>query len=115
MSQDLGSTEETLVRQALELERMKEALALLGVNPCAWCKKFLRRGDAGALFDAGDLICYGCIRDWWAQRSAELAAKDRGTLEGKLVFWLREHHRAELIKDPHKLPESSVVGGFEKS
>jgi hypothetical protein len=107
MSQETDSTVELLAQQALELERMKEALALLGVNACAWCKKFLRRADPGALFDAGSLICYGCIREWWPQRSAEIDDKERQSLEGKLVFWLRDFHHAELFKDPAKLPQPS--------
>ena len=41
-------------------------------------------------------------------RCAELGAKDRGNLEGKLVFWLRDYHHAEQFKDPAKLPDSSL-------
>ena len=29
-------------------------------------------------------------------------------LEGKLVFWLRDYHRAETFKDPAKLPDNSL-------
>ena len=100
--------EEVLSRQQLDLDRMKDALGLLGVSDCSWCKKFLRRSDAGALFDAGELICFGCIREWWPQRSVQLGTKERETLESKLVFWLRDFHHAELFKDPAKLPESSL-------
>jgi hypothetical protein len=91
-----------------ELARLKDALALLGVRPCSSCKKFYRRTDPGALFDADDLICYACIPQWWPQHSAQLVLKDRETIEGKLVFWLRDHHRAEVFKDPAKLPETSL-------
>jgi hypothetical protein len=108
MSAEANEREEELVaRQALEIERMKDALGLLGVAPCAWCKKFLRKSEPGQLFDAGDLICYGCIPEWWAQRREQLSAKDCENLEGKLVFWLRDYHHAETFKDPTKLPESS--------
>ncbi len=92
----------------LELDRIKDALALLGVHACSCCKKFFRRADPGALFDAGELVCYGCIPAWWAQRCMQLGAKERENLEGKLVFWLREQRHAELFKDPAKLPESSL-------
>jgi hypothetical protein len=102
------SLEDILSRQQLDLERIKDAFALLGVNACARCMKFLRRTEPGALFDAGELVCYGCIHGWWPQRSAELTAKERENLEGKLVFWLRDHHHAETFKDPAKLPESSL-------
>jgi len=100
--------EEVLARQQLDLERLKDALGLLGVSACSWCEKFLRRSDPGALFDAGDLVCYGCIHEWWPQRCAQLSTKERENLEGKLVFWLRDFHHAELFKDPGKLPESSL-------
>ncbi|HZW95780.1 MAG TPA: hypothetical protein VFF64_22730 [Candidatus Eremiobacteraceae bacterium] len=103
-----ASLEEILAQQQSELDRLRDALGLLGVNACFWCKKFLRRSDPGMLFDAGELICYGCIRDWWPQRCAQLSSKERETLEGKLVFWLRDHHHAETFKDPAKLPESSM-------
>lgn len=99
---------DVLARHALDLERLKDALALLGVNACSCCKKFLRRSDPGALFDAGELVCYGCIHEWWPQRAAQLGTKERETLEGKLVFWLRDFHHAETYKDPAKLPEASV-------
>ena len=101
-------SEDVLARHELDLERLKDALALLGVNACAHCKKFLRRSDSGALFDAGELVCYSCIHEWWPQRAAQLGIKERETLEGKLVFWLRDFHHAETYKDPAKLPEASL-------
>jgi hypothetical protein len=101
-------TEDVLARLELDLQRLRDAFGLLGVSPCSWCKKFLRRTEPGALFDAGELICYGCIHEWWPQRCAQLTSKDRESLEGKLVFWLRDFHHAETFKDPAKLPESSV-------
>jgi hypothetical protein len=100
--------EEIVARQAAEIERLKDAFALLGVSACSWCKKFLRRTDPGALFDAGELVCYGCIHQWWPERCAQLSTKERENLEGKLVFWLRDYHHAETFKDPGKLPESSL-------
>jgi len=103
------SVEQILSRHELHLNRLKDALGLLGVSPCSKCEKFVRRTDPGAFFETGgDRICYGCIRDWWPERRAELGIKDRETIEGKLVFWLREHHRAEVFKDPAKLPASSI-------
>jgi hypothetical protein len=108
VSESNARVEGTLAHYQLEIDRLKNALTLLGVNACSWCKKFFRSTDPGALFDAGELICYGCILDWWAQKSAQLSSKDRENLEGKLVFWLRDYHHAETFKDPAKLPESSL-------
>jgi hypothetical protein len=100
--------EDGVAHQAREIERLTDALGLLGVNACSWCKKFYRRTDPGALFDSGGkLICYGCIHEWWPECCTELSIKDRENLEGKLVFWLRDYHHAETFKDPAKLPESS--------
>jgi hypothetical protein len=100
--------EETQTRQQLDLDRMKDALSLLGVNPCAWCKKYFRRSDPGSLFDAGELICYGCVRGWWPHRCMQCSSKELVDLEGRLVFWLRDHHHAETFKDPARLPENSL-------
>jgi len=102
------SVEKTLADYQMELDRLKNALGLLGVNACSRCKEFFRGTDPGALFDAGELVCYGCILEWWPQRSAQLSSKDHENVEGKLVFWLRDHHHAETFKDPAKLPESSL-------
>ncbi len=102
------TAEELLSHHTLELNRLKEAFALLGVSACSQCQKYFRRTEPGALFDAGTPVCYGCIREWWPQRCAELEVKDREDLEGRLVFWLRQYHRAESFKDPAKLPEPSL-------
>ena len=104
--------QETLSRQRHDIDRMKDALALLGVAQCSWCKKYFRRTEPGAMFDGGELVCYGCIPQWWPQRREQLTAssatsKDRDDVEGKLVFWLREFHKAETYKDPAKLPDCS--------
>jgi len=100
--------DEILARHEFDLEQLKAAFDLLGVSACSWCKKFFRRSDPGALFEAGGLVCYGCIPQWWQHRSEQLSAKDRENVESKLVFWLRAHHHAEVFKDPAKLPESAL-------
>jgi len=102
-----SALQEKLSRQQAEIDRMKDALALLGVAPCSWCKKYFRRAEPGAMFDGGELVCYACIPEWWPQRREQLSGKDRDDVEGKLVFWLRQFHKAESIKDPAKLPEAS--------
>jgi hypothetical protein len=101
-------SEDILARHQIELDRLKDALALLGVVHCSCCQKFFRRSDPGTVFDAGTPVCYGCIAEWWPHRCSQLDVKDREALEGKLVFWLRQYHHAELFKDPVKLPESSL-------
>jgi hypothetical protein len=100
--------DDILTRQQFDLNRLKEAFGLLGITACSRCQKFYRRTEPGTLFDAGELVCYACIHEWWPQRCAQLSSKDRETLEGKLVFWLRDYHQAETFKDPAKLPDPSL-------
>lgn len=100
--------DDILARQQFDLDRLKDAFGLLGITACSRCQKFYRRTESGTLFDAGELVCYACIHEWWPQRSAQLSSKDRETLEGKLVFWLRDYHQAETFKDPAKLPDTSL-------
>lgn len=104
-----SATDELLARQRFEIDRLKEALDLLGVNACHWCHKYYRRAEPGAVFDAGGgkLVCYACIPQWWPQCGAQLTIKEREDLEGKLVFWLKANHNAEVFKDPAKLPDGS--------
>src|SRR6202021_4043378 len=93
------TSQEVLARHQLDLDRLKDGLALLGINACSCCKKFLRRSDPGALFDAGELVCYGCIPEWWPQRAGQVGIKEPEAPEGKLVFWLRDFNDAALFKD----------------
>jgi hypothetical protein len=92
-----------------ELGQVKDALGLLGVQPCHWCKRFFRRADHGALLDCGDLICYECIHEWWPHRCVELNVKDREAIERKLKRWLVTHHNGQVIHDLKKLPDSQLL------
>ena len=100
---------ETLARIERDLGQLKDGLSLLGIRSCSHCRKFFRSSEPGTLFNAGELVCFGCIPDWWQQRTAQLNAKERDELESRLVHWLREYHRAEVIKTPNKLPEASTL------
>jgi hypothetical protein len=98
----------TLARVEHDLNDLIGALALLGVKRCSRCRQFFRCADPGALFDCGQLVCYGCIPDWWSSVSARLGVADREQLEGKLASWLRKHHRAEVIKvTPGSVPDTT--------
>ena len=93
-----GSLFATVARVERDLNELIEALALLGVKRCSQCRKFFRCTDPGALFDCGQLVCYGCLPDWWSSLSTRLYVADRERIEGKLASWLRKHHRAEVVK-----------------
>ena len=88
----------TLARVERDLSDLIEGLALLGVKRCSQCRKFFRSADPGALFDYGQLVCYGCIPDRWSSMSMQLNVSDRERTEGKLASWLRKHHQAEVVK-----------------
>lgn len=89
---------EALARVEHDLNDLVGALALLGVKRCSQCRQFFRCADPGALFDCGQLICYGCVPEWWHSLSAQLSVAERVKLEGKLSSWLRKHHGAEVVK-----------------
>jgi len=91
-----------------DADHLREGLGLLGVKPCCWCGRFFRASDAGVLCDCGDLVCYGCIHEWWPHRSAELGVKDREIVEHKLSRWLLTYHHADVIRQPAKLPEDRL-------
>jgi len=88
----------TLTRVEHDLNDLIEALALLGVKRCSQCRKFFRSSDPGVLFDCGQLVCYGCIPDWWPSLSNRLGVTDRERIEGKLASWLRKYHQAGVVK-----------------
>jgi hypothetical protein len=92
-----------------ELVHVKNALVLLGVQPCQRCQRFFRRADHAALLDCGDLVCYECIHEWWPHRCEELSVEDREAIERKLKRWLVAHHGGQVIHDLRKLPDSQLV------
>ena len=91
-----------------ELERLTTGIALLGIKPCVWCRKFFRNSDPGILFEAGPTVCYGCIPEWWHHQSDELTTKQRETVEFELKNWLVRAHHAEVVKSPDKLSKDPV-------
>ena len=98
----------TLSRVEHDLNDLIGGLALLGVKRCSQCKQFFRCADSGALFECDQLVCYGCIPDWWSSLSAQLNVAERERIEGKLASWLRKHHRAEVVKiTPGNVPDTT--------
>ena len=57
-----------------DLSALIDGLALLGVKDAPNVAEFFRCSDSGALFDAGDLVCYSCVPAWWSARAPELSA-----------------------------------------
>ena len=97
-----------LTRVEHDLNDLIGALALLGIKRCSQCRKFFRCADPGALFECDQLICYGCIPNWWSSLSTRLGITDRERIEGKLASWLRRHHRAEVVKvAPGNVPDTT--------
>ncbi len=103
-------TGDALARLERELARLKTGLELLGVKACSCCRNLFRATEPGNLFDAGELVCFTCIRHWWPERSRALAAQDRELIEHKLVHWLLNHHGAKVVRDHEKLPPDDGRG-----
>jgi hypothetical protein len=96
--------DDALARIERDLELLRQGLSLLDVKPCSRCRRFFR-AEPGALFDSGrELICFGCIPQWWPQRSPELSVNDRELMEHRLVRWLLTRHHAHVIHQAEKLP-----------
>jgi hypothetical protein len=99
-----SDTPDELARLERELARLKSGLELLGIKACCWCKNLYRATEPGNLFEAGELVCFTCIRHWWPARSQGLAAHDRELTEHKLVHWLLAYHGAKVVRDAGKVP-----------
>jgi hypothetical protein len=99
---------ETLSRVERDVNDLIAALALLGVRRCSQCRQFFHCADPGVLFDGGQLVCYGCVPNWWSSLSTRLGVADRERTEGKLASWLRKYHRGEVVKEiPGKVIDTS--------
>ena len=90
---------ESLADVARDLQDVINALALLGIVRCSQCKQFSRASDAGAIFDYGKLVCYGCVPHWWSSLSSRISIADREVIEAKLAAWLRKYHGAIVVKE----------------
>lgn len=103
--------DEALQRIERELQEQAKALALLGLRQCSCCRKYLRYDGPGAVFvDAGELVCYKCVHDWWLNKSPQLPITDRTTIEQKLVHWLIYQHHAKVIKQTGKVLDNLPEG-----
>lgn len=87
-----------LARIDRDLENLKNGLSLLGVKPCCRCGMFFRSSERSHLFDCGELVCLDCVYEWWTSRVPELSLQEREVIERKLVNWLVNHHRAQVIR-----------------
>ena len=105
-----NDTHDALERLERELARLRSGFELLGVKACSCCQNLFRATEPGNLFDAGDLVCFACIRHWWPGRSQTLAANDRELIEHKLVHWLLNHHGAKVVRNLDKFPADDSQG-----
>ena len=96
-----------------DLNALIDALALLGVKRCSQCRQFFRTADPGALFEGNQIVCYGCIPDWWQSTSGQLCVADRERAEAKLASWLRKHHNALIVKSTPGAPREISSAEFQ--
>jgi len=94
-----GSPSDTIAHLERDLAAVIDALALLGVKRCSRCNQFFSCSDPGALFDCGQLVCFGCIKAWWTAYSGQINVSNRDEVERKLSSWLRKYHHAEVLKE----------------
>ena len=109
MTAEPNDPEETLARISQELQHLREGLRLLGLRPCSHCGRYFLSSDAGALLDAGQLVCYICLHDWWQQRSPALSVQQRQTAEHKILRWLVAYHGAKVVNRPDKMPPAEEI------
>jgi hypothetical protein len=104
------SLSEKLVRAERDLTDVIEALALLGIKRCLQCRHFFPSSDPGALFGTGNLVCYGCVPEWWPAYSGKIDVREREKIETKLSSWLRKYHGAQIVKEERgKTPETNPL------
>jgi hypothetical protein len=81
------------------LNQFISALGLFGIEPCSLCGSLLRSSEPAALFNGnGELVCAGCVQEWWSMRSEQLDAPDREAVERKLTHWLVNYHNGRVIR-----------------
>ena len=91
-----------------DLDALIGGLELLGVRRCAGCGRFFRSPDADSFLHGGELICLGCVPTWWASRSTEMNAAEKGRIENKLALWLLRNHQAQVAGPPSKTPDAAL-------
>ena len=101
--------EAKLARIVQELDNQKQALRLLGLRPCSRCGKYFQMQEGKNLLDAGQLVCYRCVPDWWRQRSPTLNTQQRQGIEAKIRRWLVTHYKAKIIQQAEKLPPAGEI------
>ena len=109
MPAETKDLEASLARMAQELDHLKDGLALLGVKPCSSCGKYFQDADGKTLLDAGQLVCYDCLQDWWHQRAPALGIEQRQAVEHKILRWLVANRNAKVIRQAEKMPRADAI------
>lgn len=94
---------------ARELDGIRDALKLLGLKQCCWCRKYYLCPDGRNLLNAGQLVCYRCESSWWEQRSPKLSIEERKTAEHQLLRWLVTYHGAKIIRRLSQMPPAEEI------
>ena len=109
MPSDQNDLESRIARLANELDHLKDGVRLLGLGQCSCCGKYFLSSDGKALFDAGELVCYKCLQNWWQQREPMLSVEGRQAIEHKLARWLVAYHNARIVREARKLPRADML------
>jgi hypothetical protein len=105
-TKDLNAFEDgqDLAYLSSELDKIKEGLKLLGLQQCSCCRKYFKCLDGKNLLNAGQLVCYRCVSDWWQQRSPQISIEERNAVEHQLLRWLTAYYEAKVIRRPGQMP-----------
>lgn len=109
MPPDQNDLETRVARLAKELDYLKAGLRQLGLQACSCCGRYFLSSDGKALFDAGDLVCFSCLQNWWQQREPSLSVEARQAIEHRLARWLVAYHNAKIIRQAEKLPRPEML------
>jgi hypothetical protein len=94
-----SSSHQAVLRIERRISQLVSALGLLGIEPCSVCGSFFRRSGPASLFNwNGELVCIGCVHEWWPMRCEQIDTADRKAVERQLTHWLVNHHNGKIIR-----------------
>ena len=92
-----------------ELDNIRDGLRILGLMQCSCCRRYFKCPDGKNLLNAGQLVCYGCVRGWWEQRSPQLTIAERKINERQILRWLATYYQARVIRRLSQMPAAEEV------
>lgn len=92
-----------------ELESIRTALALVGLQQCHCCRKYFPCPDGKSLLKTEQLVCFGCLEGWWRERSPQISIEERRVIERQILRWLVAYYGAKVIGQARQLPSPDAT------